>query len=150
MNDFKIILLSKGKVAIIDYDDYEKVSKYKWCFSGKYAVRVKQGKTILMHRFIMSTPKGFDTDHINDNGLDNRKSNLRICSHSQNLMNHKLNQNNTSGYKNISWDKQLNHWRVSIWVNNKRVINKLFKDINNAISFRDVELFNLHGQFTRR
>jgi hypothetical protein len=81
----------KGMFAIVDDDDYDRLSCLKWYGhqSGKliYVANVQKGKTILMHRDILGSEKGLDTDHINGNPLDNRKKNLRRCSRQQNLWN---------------------------------------------------------------
>ena len=94
----KKIELSKGKCALVDNEDYERLMQYKWCASktkiGYYSIRKDytsgKQKTILMHRIIMDCPKGMIVDHINHNALDNRKENLRICTNSQNLMNQRV------------------------------------------------------------
>jgi hypothetical protein len=119
----KKIKLTQGKFAIVDEEDYNELNQYKWHAVNShntgtwYANRSygtgKRGKNkhILMHQEIMGFPnKGID--HINRNGLDNRKSNLRICSISENLFNSKLYKNNKSGFKGITWNKSNNKWRV--------------------------------------
>ena len=87
----KKIKLSKGKYALVDDKDYDQLSKVSWHFNDLYATRglVSDGKlkTIYLHRFIANTPKGMETDHINQNKLDNRRENLRICTSSQNRTN---------------------------------------------------------------
>jgi hypothetical protein len=105
--DYKTIELTRGFEAIIDLDDYERVSKRKWHSMGKepyiyaasgYTVsknRIAKGHTnknnfVTLHRFIANAPEGTVVDHINRNTLDNRKSNLRVCSHSDNLKNLKV------------------------------------------------------------
>lgn len=88
----KEIQLTRGKVAIIDDDDYDRVSTFRWNWDSRYAKRTVwfngKCKTIMMHSFIMGCPmKGLVTDHINRNKLDNRKSNLRICTQKENMDN---------------------------------------------------------------
>jgi hypothetical protein len=116
----KIITLTKGKFTLVDDDNYEELSKYKWQYhSLGYAIRStpsvlgKQGH-MFMHREIMHTPIGMQTDHINGNKLDNRKINLRVCSVSENHMNAKKSSNKTSGYKGVCWDKYNNKWKAYI------------------------------------
>ncbi len=89
----KLIPLSQGKFAIVDAEDYDRLSSYKWAVSKKrnnwYAKGRCGGLTIKMHRVIMGLKKGDgkEVDHRNGNGLDNRKENLRLCSHAENLRN---------------------------------------------------------------
>lgn len=118
------IKLSRGAVALIDDEDYESVGKYKWAYSGKYAMRSiwSSGKkhTVLMHREIIQAPIGTEVDHINGNKLDNRKSNLRICSRRQNAMNNSRKWNKrTSRYKGVYFEKDRKRWRVAIKVGTK-------------------------------
>lgn len=84
--------LGKGKYMLVDIEDVPRITKVKWHLSdtGYVINRNSIGSTkttIRAHRLIMDTPAGMDTDHINHNKLDNRKSNLRICTRSENLMN---------------------------------------------------------------
>jgi hypothetical protein len=113
----KYIQLTQGKVAIVDDEDFERVNQFKWCFDTGYAARKsgprKAQVKIWLHRFIMQTPPGMDTDHINGNKLDNRKNNLRICTHSINLNNSKLARNNTTGFQGVSWSKDKKKWRAT-------------------------------------
>lgn len=99
----KKIPLTQGKYALVDDEDFERVSQYKWFYSRGYAVRsVRRPKkgTIFMHRFIMSTPEGTFTDHIDGNRSDNRKQNLRFCTYAQNLRN-TSGKGARSGYKGV-------------------------------------------------
>lgn len=90
----KEIPLSRGFVALVDDEDYRELARHKWSVNGagRYASRNNKqvdGKrvspgAILMHRQILNAPGGMEVDHINGNGLDNRRSNLRLCTHSQN------------------------------------------------------------------
>jgi hypothetical protein len=85
----KEIQLTQGMITWVDDADYLKYSKYKYVFNGRYAYRSENKKTIYLHREIMQTPPGMDTDHINRNTLDNRKNNLRVCTHAENCKNNK-------------------------------------------------------------
>lgn len=89
----KKICLTQGFYALVDDEDYERLAQYKWYTNTQknrhtsYAIRVVQGRTVYMHRVIMNASKGLEIDHINGNGLDNRRENLRICSRSENQRN---------------------------------------------------------------
>lgn len=134
----KIKLTGKrGGYALIDNDDFEKVSKYKWNHSNTgYPTRFfikEDGKYTrqCLHVFLMGTKKGFCLDHINRKRLDNRKDNLRFVTQSQSNMNKKLQSNNTSGTKGIYKTKF--GWFVELWLEGKRQYLGHFKDKNNAI-----------------
>jgi len=107
-------------ITKFDIEDLNKVKPNKWCVTmhrGKpYVVSSKDRitkKFVHLQNFIMKTSKGFDTDHISGNTLDNCRNNLRICSHSQNLMNQsKHKTNNTSGFKGVSWHKEKENIRL--------------------------------------
>lgn len=120
----KKIKLTQGKFAIVDDDDYEKISKYKWCFSssGGYAERRESrnlgGRIMRMHRFILNAPTGKMVDHINMKGLDNRKENLRLCTKAENMRNRNKTKLNKSGYKGVYLDFN-NQWKAQIRVGGK-------------------------------
>lgn len=88
----KTLQLTSGDYVFVDDEDFEWLDKWKWClkenkFSGnKYAQRTSSPQ-ISMHRLILQTPKGMYSDHVNHNGLDNRRSNLRIVTASENQRN---------------------------------------------------------------
>ncbi len=134
----KKIKLTKGYVTIVDDDNYSQLSQYSWCVSTwadkTYAIRrnPENGKLIRMHRQIMKATKGIEIDHINGNTLDNRKQNLRLCKHKQNLANQQLSRANSSGYKGVSWNKQHKKWEAYIKVNQKRIHLGIFTDIKDA------------------
>jgi hypothetical protein len=140
------ILLSNGSEALVDAADYEWLNQWNWWVNEGYAYRqVGQGRTkdsrgqttgIMMHRLIMDTPAGMDTDHINRNRLDNRRSNLRIVDRAQNNYNTGLWANNTSGHKGVSWNKRTKSWRAYIGGVKGRIELGHFKNIEDAIAAR--------------
>lgn len=96
------IKLSQERVAIIDDDDFDKVSKYKWHyvrFGYACANPAWKGPSLRMHRIIMDAKEGQVVDHVNGDRLDNRKANLRFCTQSQNLMNRRKRDNTPWPYK---------------------------------------------------
>lgn len=123
----KYINLTKNKRTVIDDEDYEYLNQFKWHFSSRYAMRKiwlkdeKRYKSIPMHRLILNNPKNLDIDHIDGDGLNNQKSNLRACTHAQNLINRPKQKNNTSGFKGVYWNKWVNKWFASIMVNQKSI-----------------------------
>lgn len=100
---------------LCDTDDLEIMNNGYWSMDAYgYAYNKKIGK---FHRAIMGNPIGAEIDHINHNKKDNRKNNLRICTHAENLRNVTKHLNNSSGYKGVSWNKQRNKWHARIEVN---------------------------------
>ena len=118
----KKLLLSNGNYTLVDDGDYEAVSKWRWKQNTNgYVARnawnkeLKKYEALLLHRVIAKTPKGMQTDHINRDVLDNRKTNLRNVTPSENNYNTRpLWSNNTSGHKGICWDKERNKWLVRV------------------------------------
>lgn len=155
MREYKEIPLTQGKVALINTEDYDYLNQFKWCamYNGYawYAVRniPKNGKqtTIRMHREILKTPQDMDTDHINMNGLDNRRNNLRICTRSQNYMNRGKYKDNISGYKGVYWYNK--KWVAQIKVNAKQIYLGRFKDKEQAAEAYNKAAKKYHGEFAR-
>lgn len=129
--------LTKGQKVLVDPEDYKSLSEFHWqaqenrTKTGYYAVR-NDGFSIngtrlkvKMHRQIMNCPDGYEVDHINGNTLDNRKSNLRICTHRENIQSQKS-RGGKSSFRGITLHKN-NLWRARITVNYKRIHLGLFK-----------------------
>lgn len=135
------ILLTDGQFATVDVGDFYSLNEFRWCFkpkgngcSGGYAYRwVKNNKRVWMHHEVIGIPKkGFVTDHINGDGLDNRRKNLRICTPSENLLNMGKNSRNTSGYKGVHFHAKLKKWRARIRVNGKPISLGVFSNKKDA------------------
>lgn len=136
-NYAEIILLNLqseeiGRV-IIDKDDIDKVKDFKWHLSHGYARNNEIG---FLHRLIMNCPQDMVVDHINHNPLDNRKSNLRICTQQENMLNQSVRKDNTSGHKGICWNKEKNKWQSSIYINGKKKHLGYFNTKEEAIKVR--------------
>ena len=146
----KLIPLTQGKFAIVDAEDYDRLSKYKWCANKSrrsyYAVRSNGQRQIRMHRMITSAPKGLFVDHINHNGLDNRKTNLRLCTESQNNLNRRP-YGKTSRYKGVSRHKKTNRYLAAICYQGKRFHLGTFRDEVDAAKAYDKKARELFGQF---
>jgi len=153
----KIISLSKGKQAIVDDEDFEELNKYKWYVLKDtkngvlYVVRRirvnKKNKLIWMHREILKTPSGKMTDHINHNGLDNRKNNLRICNNSQNQRNRGICKKNKSGFIGVHWRKKAKKWCAQITKDKKVIYLGLFTDKIDAAKTFDKKSLELNHDF---
>ena len=148
----KEIQLTQGKVVLVDDEDFDWLSKSNWHYSKGYAVRTstkESGKqrTILMHREIIKTPDGMETDHINGNGIDNRRENLRICTGSENRRNKKRNRKNISGYKGVCFYKRDKNWRVQIDVRKQHIFLGYFDTAEEAARVYDDAAKKYHGEF---
>ena len=135
----KEIPLTQGKVALVDDDDYEELSKFKWCAvkikKWYYAVHYSpqnnsQSHQLYMHAVIAGTPVGMHTDHINGNGLDNRRENLRVVTCRQNQQNQHV--ITTSKYPGVHWHKRYQKWQAQIWIEGKNRFLGYFDDENDA------------------
>lgn len=147
----KEIILTQGKVALVDDEWYEMVNQFKWTAfkSGEqwYAVRGWKDDRILMHHFIMGKPEKLVVDHIDGNGLNNQKSNLRHCTHSQNHLNQGLQSNNTSGIKGVNFHKATNKWTAYIKVNGKKKHLGSFLTLEEAGKAREKAIKEVFGDF---
>lgn len=132
--------------AIIDVDDYHKVSGIRWHFSDGY---VKDTKGQKLHRLIMDTSNDAqaEIDHINHDGLNNRKINLRICSHAQNTYNKILCSTNTSGYKGVVHRKNIGKWEAKIGINGDRKHLGYFDNKYDAAKAYDLAAIENFGEF---
>jgi hypothetical protein len=105
LEDYRLIPLTQGQFAIVDACNFDWLNQWKWrTFSPHnsdllYAVRGH--RAIYMHREIMKPSSGMVVDHINHNALDNRLSNLRVVTQSQNIMNRRINRNNKTGLRGV-------------------------------------------------
>lgn len=142
------IINIKNKEFFVDDDNFEFLNKFHWqlnynnyAYISKYS-HMRNGKCIYkkiyMHRLIINTPKGMDTDHINRNKFDNRKCNLRVVDRSDNNFNSFPSKKNTSGFKGVSWFKPAKRWRAYIKhkSSNKRIELGYFKIKEDAVNAR--------------
>lgn len=104
-------------------------------------------KILLLHREIMKAPPGLCVDHINGDPLDNRRANLRLCTHAQNMKNRRLHRNNTSGFKGV-WRRR-NRWRAEIKVEGQRISLGTFATIEEAAAAYAEGAHRFHGEFAR-
>lgn len=160
----KEIQLTKGKVAIVDHQDFETISKYKWHANKRgdlwYASAYINKKITKMHRLIMDC-KLFDkqiVDHIDGNGLNNQRINLRICTHSDNMKNRCSSKNGTSKYLGVCFYLKTSGkgniakyptYRAELQKNGKRMFVKDFKDEIEAAKAYNEAAIKYHGEFAR-
>lgn len=131
-------------VFYFDLEDYEKIKDYCWCFKGDDYLTttiLKDDETrssIMMHQLILPTENGYMPDHIHgkESRNDNRKSNLRIVTKSQNAMNQGLRSDNRSGVRGVYWNEHANMWIADIQKDGKRHYLGVFSNFNDAVNAR--------------
>ena len=154
----RYISLTRGLVAIVDAEDYEKYCKWNW-----YAIRLRktnifyavrrgtnaEGKhTIYLHRQIIGE-QFQEVDHVNRNTLDNRRINLRPCERGENQANRGKDKRNTSGYKGVSWSKSNNKWQAQTSVGGKHVHLGFRDKPEEAYKLYCDYVLSIKGQFAR-
>lgn len=151
----KKIPLTRGKFALVDDEDFEALNEYKWQLTttmwGSYATRkIKIGEKKItkgMHRLLLNPKDDELVDHINGNGLDNRRCNIRTCSHAQNTRNKSIPKNNTSGYKGVHWSKKNKNWISQIVINSKAYHVGSFSEIKIAAIAYNMAAIKCYGEF---
>lgn len=155
----KEIKLSHGKVALVDDEDFDRVNQFKWhwykngrtiycirniCINGK---RSSQS----LHHFILNIQNAklnkIEVDHIFGDGLDNQKHNLRVCSHSENMMNQRSKKNSSSKFVGVWWNKRDNNFQSEIRCNGIRYYLGIYKSEIDAAKAHDNKAKELFGKF---
>lgn len=150
---YRELPLTQGAVALVDEPDFEWLSGYRWHSNGSYAYR-KVGPraarhTIAMHRLIAGASDGLEVDHVNGDGLDNRRHNLRLCRHTENVRNSRRRADNTSGFKGVSQRADTGKWTAYVNCGGVRAHLGCFANRADAARAYDAAARDLHGEFAR-
>jgi hypothetical protein len=155
----RLIPLTRGLFATVDASDYPMLNAHSWCAAHRrntyYAVRfLGTGPariTILMHRAILELAPGRvpEVDHIDGDGLNNVRTNLRVATHAQNIHNARRRSDNVSGYRGVSRDSFNRKWRAAIMLDGKLYQLGRFAEIDDAARAYDAAARRLHGEFAR-
>jgi hypothetical protein len=148
--------LTRGFVALLDDNDLPLVDQYKWfvhIHPNKHGIRyyaaTRERRTQIikyMHRLLMGAQKGHDIDHINHNGLDNRRCNLRACTRSENMANVRK-YRGMSCYKGVSWSNKNSKWQATVCANGKQHFLGTFINEADAAVAYDNAAQKLFGEF---
>ena len=149
----KEIKLTQGKVAFVDDEDYDFLTQWKWYYHNGYAKRHgprPKRPMIYMHRVILER-MGFtdfeECDHMNRDGIDNRKRNLRPATRQQNVCNRGRLRNNTSGYVGVAWHKDAEKWHARIMINGECLSLGLYENKEDAARAYNKAARKYHGEF---
>ena len=135
---YVVCCLDNVNQMLVDLSDFELVSKYSWYVdSAGYPATRHKGQRIRLHKMLLGKlPQGLVVDHINRSKLDNRRSNLRVCTQQINMQNMSLKSTNKSGVTGVFFDKQVQRWRAQISSNGKTKHVGIFDDFEDAVNAR--------------
>lgn len=152
----KAIQVTGNFTTLVDDQDYEFLSQYRWCFTKTprshtvYARRfISKGVYALMHRDILGVGKGEYVDHIDGNGLNNQRSNLRLCNQSANGGNSQKHRISSSRYKGVSYNARRKKWYAYICPNRTYVHLGVFMEEREAALAYNRAAVEYFGEFAR-
>lgn len=135
--------------VIIDVEDLDIIKQSSWSLTkGRHTNYCKSNLLGLLHRIILGvSDSSVIVDHINHNGLDNRKCNLRICTNQENICNCEIPKNNKSGCKGVYWAKDKQKWAVQVTINNKTKYIGRYDKLEDAIKARQEASEKYYGEY---
>lgn len=157
----KEVPLTRGYVAIVDDEDYEAVANYKWyalvstrkdssvlVYAARSATINGHRRTLLMHKMLFETSPGQEIDHIDCNGTNNTRANLRICTKAQNQYNQQQ-RKGSSKYKGVYWNKPRKKWQAYIHIDGIAHFLGRFESEDDAANAYNVAASQNFGNFAR-
>lgn len=142
----------RGDVALVDDCDAAALVEHRWCLNAGYASRVicnPRRRLVYMHRLIMQAPAGLQVDHINGLRTDNRRANLRLCTHAENKRAYKKPSRGSSRYRGVSWNTREQKWKVTIMVERKNLHLGYFTAELKAAAAYDAAALKYFGEFAQ-
>lgn len=140
----EVVLSNTQNTVLLDKEDFLLLKNYTWRETNTYACNGIKG---YMHRCILNAPKGLDVDHINHVKLDNRKSNLRLCTRSQNNMNKSYQSNSTTKVRGVHFCKQTGKYACEIHVNKQKIWLGRYTSLEEATRIRREAEIKYFGEF---
>lgn len=147
-------------VTLISDQDEHLVAGHRWCLLSSggcptakkfYAVSWKKGRPLLLHRLLLSPPRGFYVDHRNGDGLNNTRENIRLCTPQENAWNSSKNSKSKTVEKHIGYNGKSYTVRIAMGDSEKGTRRSLycksFRDLRDAIAARDREIARIRGDF---
>lgn len=148
-----LIELTQGKYAIVDAEDADRVSVHLWnayiSQTGIWYAKNSSTPRESLHRFILEPPSHMIVDHINGDGLDCRKMNMRLVDKRGNGLNCKRRGTNKSGFRGVCWEKRRGTWRVTAKPFGKQIHVGEFDDVIEAAKAYDALMRSAVGNLAR-
>lgn len=151
----RAIPLSKGLYTLVDETDYEYLNQWNWyARSGDGCVYASRSNSkakiaINMHVVLLPAPDGKEPDHIDGDSLNNRRNNLRLVTHQENMWNRKPVTGSSSKFKGVSWQTATQYWKAYIKINEKQVhLGCFWDEVDAAIAYNKAAKA-LHGEFAK-
>lgn len=155
MDSLELSVSRSVRGTLIDSEDWYLVGPMKWeLIQGRAVHRIYVGngkyKLLFLHRVLMGlcNDTQMSVDHINGDPLDNRKVNLRVCTHAENMRNTRMHRDNGSGYKGVSFHPQTGKWRARIMVSGHQIQLGLHSSPEEAHAAYSAAAVSYHGEFS--